>query len=72
MSLTYGQLSFNYRLQVWVRNGIVQPCAHPDSMRLDGPCCAQSQHAGQSILALEGGAPRARRDGMSGPAARGE
>ena len=51
---------FDYRLQVWVRNGIVQPCGHPPGRRADGPCCAQDAHAGRSILAIEGA--EARRD----------
>jgi len=43
---------FDYALQVWVRDGVVQPCAHPVRMRTHGPCCTQSQYAGQRILDL--------------------
>ncbi len=30
-------ISFDYRLQVWVKNGIIQNCGHPESMRPG--CC---------------------------------
>jgi len=49
---------FDYRLQVWVRDGIVQPCGHPVGMRTSGPCCAQHAYAGRSILAIEGAETR--------------
>ncbi|GEM_PF-2659318 len=45
---------FDYQLQVWVRNGIVQPCGHPARMRTSGPCCAQHAYAGRSILEIDG------------------
>ena len=41
---------FDYQLQVWVRNGIVQPCGRPPERRALGPCCAQDTYAGRSIL----------------------
>jgi hypothetical protein len=49
---------FDYRLQVWVRDGIVQPCGHPARMRTSGPCCAQHAYAGRSILEIEGAEAR--------------
>jgi hypothetical protein len=49
---------FDYRLQVWVSDGIVQPCGHPPRMRASGPCCAQDAHAGRSILAIVGAETR--------------
>lgn len=49
---------FDYRLQVWVRNGIVQPCGHPARMQTSGPCCAQDAYAGRSILEIEGAEAR--------------
>ncbi len=49
---------FDYRLQVWVRDGIVQPCGHPARMRTSGPCCAQDAYAGRSILEIEGAEAR--------------
>jgi hypothetical protein len=42
---------FDYELQVWVRNGIIQNCGHPAMMRTqDGPCCNAYHLAGQKIL----------------------
>ena len=49
---------FDYRLQVWVREGIVQPCGHPPWMRTSGPCCTQDTYAGRSILEIEGAETR--------------
>ncbi len=41
---------FDYTLQVWVKNGVVQPCAHPGRM---GPrCCNQRIYAGRRIAWL--------------------
>ncbi len=44
---------FDYRLQVWVRNGIVEPCGHSPARRALGPCCPQDTYAGRSILEIE-------------------
>ena len=42
---------FDYELQVWIANGIIQRCEHPQTMRSDGkPCCNAYRLAGQSIL----------------------
>ncbi len=42
---------FDYELQVWVANGIIQSCGHPQTMRSDRrPCCNTYRLAGQSIL----------------------
>jgi hypothetical protein len=42
---------FDYELQVWVANGIIQRCGHRQTMRSDGkPCCNAYRLAGQSIL----------------------
>lgn len=30
---------FDYQLQVWVVDGIVQTCGHPESMRTSHACC---------------------------------
>jgi len=49
---------FDYRLQVWVWDGIVQPCGHPARMRTSGPCCGQHAYAGRSILEIEGAEAR--------------
>ena len=49
---------FDYRLQVWVRDGIVQPCGHPARMRTSGPCCNQHAYAGRLILEIDGAEAR--------------
>ena len=56
---------FDYELQVWVANGIIQRCGHPETMRLQGRfCCNAYRLAGRSILDL----PNAqRRDGRDDP-----
>lgn len=37
---------FDYALQVWVKDGIIQPCGHPSRMRLAEPtCCNQNKYA---------------------------
>ena len=33
---------FDYDLQVWTVNGIVQACGHPDSMRPSGEACCNA------------------------------
>ena len=44
---------FDYELQVWVANGIIQCCGHPATMRLQGrSCCNAYRLAGRSILDL--------------------
>lgn len=37
---------FDYDVQVWVINGIVQRCGHPESM---GYCCNKKKYAGLTI-----------------------
>jgi len=39
---------FDYDIQVWVENGVVLDCAHPDSMKEQG-CCAAHKYAGLPI-----------------------
>jgi hypothetical protein len=54
---------FDYELQVWVVNGIIQHCGHPDRMRLqDRSCCNAYRLAGRSILDV----PNAQRSGVDG------
>jgi hypothetical protein len=51
--IRYGRVwnGFDYELQVWVRDGIIQNCGHPEMMRTqDGPCCNAYHLAGQKIL----------------------
>ena len=40
---------YDYTLQVWIKNYIIQCCAHPESMRKDKPCCNQYLLAGRDI-----------------------
>ena len=42
---------FDYELQLWVVDGIIQRCGHLDTMRLpEKSCCNAYRLAGQSIL----------------------
>lgn len=62
------RLRFNYLLQVWYEDEVVQNCDHPYLARVDGPCCNSNRYAGMHIdgalaldeekrlAALEGGA----------------
>ena len=43
---------FDYQLQVWVKDGCVLPCGHPEQMRPRGPCCNSNLYAGQTILTI--------------------
>ncbi len=38
---------FDYSLQVWVRNGVILDCAHPE--RMGARCCNQRIFAGRRI-----------------------
>lgn len=40
-------ISYDYVLQVWLKDGIVQPCAHPTAMRK--PCCSAYIHKGRTV-----------------------
>ncbi len=40
---------FDYDLQVWVLDGVVQACFHPMSMREDGHCCNSDRYKGMAI-----------------------
>ena len=37
---------YDYALQVWVLDGIVQACGHPSEMRRFAPCCDQDRYQG--------------------------
>lgn len=42
---------FDYELQVWVVDGTLQRCGHPETMRLqDRSCCNAYRLAGRNIL----------------------
>lgn len=41
---------YDYEAQLWVQDGIVQPCSHPESMRSEFyHCCAADRYKGCSI-----------------------
>ena len=46
---------FDYRIQAWVVDGIIECCGHPASMRPAGvPCCNAYRYAGQQIAEVPG------------------
>ena len=46
---------FDYALQVWVEDGIVQQCGHPETMRAKGRlCCEAAQYAGRIVATIPG------------------
>jgi hypothetical protein len=45
---------FDYALQVWVVDGIVQRCGHPAAMSRHAPCCVAFVLAGQRIDRIPG------------------
>lgn len=49
------ETEYNYQLQVWVVNGIIQPCEHPASMRITGPCCPANRYWGLTIAQVRNG-----------------
>jgi hypothetical protein len=49
---------FDYALQVWVVEGVVQPCGRPSAMSPHTPCCAARVLAGQRIEEIPGAQPR--------------
>lgn len=59
--IRYGRVwnGFDYALQVWVIDGVIQGCKHPDSMRSAGiHCCNARKLAGQRILETQGAQER--------------
>jgi hypothetical protein len=57
---------FDYALQVWVVDGVVQRCGHPPAMARRGPCCAAFVLAGRRIDETPGAQ---RRGSVAGPSA---
>jgi hypothetical protein len=45
---------FDYALQVWVVDGVVQRCGHPPAMARHGSCCAAFSLAGRRIDTIPG------------------
>jgi hypothetical protein len=45
---------FDYALQVWVVEGVVQRCGHPPAMARRGPCCPAFRLAGRRIDGIPG------------------
>jgi hypothetical protein len=59
---------FDYALQVWVVEGVVQRCGHPRALARPGPCCPASRLAGCRIDSIPGAQrrrPFASADGSS-------
>lgn len=48
---------YDYSLQVWVVNGIIQDCCHPEEMK-KGDCCPTKKLAGQRISDIPGAEKR--------------
>lgn len=44
---------FDYRLQVWVVEGVIQDCNHPKRMKEKG-CCKGHRLRGRNILEVSG------------------
>ena len=44
-------MKYDYELQVWYdgNTGIIQPCAHPASMRSVRPCCHAWEYRGATL-----------------------
>lgn len=63
---------YDYSLQVWVVNGIVRDCSHPEEMK-KGDCCSAKRLAGQRITEIPGAEKRNERgeeEPMWGPLCR--
>ncbi len=46
---------FDYALQVWVSDGVIMPCVHPNWMRSSEEACCPAYHlAGRLITEVEG------------------
>jgi hypothetical protein len=37
---------YDYGLQAWVTDGIIETCGHPETMRRNGPCCNANRFQG--------------------------
>jgi hypothetical protein len=67
---------YDYTLQVWVVDGIVQRCGHPPAMARRGPCCMAFVLAGRRIDEIPGAQRRGSASGtgaapgVTDPAAR--
>jgi hypothetical protein len=48
------QGGYDYQLQVWVKDGVVQPCGHPAAMRVTRPCCPANRYRGQRVKEISG------------------
>ena len=57
--IRYGRVwnGFDYALQVWVVDGIIQDCGHPAEMQVQ-ECCNAHKLAGKRILEVPGAQKR--------------
>lgn len=44
---------YDYNLQVWVRNGVIQDCGHPAEMKAEH-CCNAHRLSGRKIVETQG------------------
>lgn len=47
-------LYFDYRLQLWVKDGVIQDCHHPKTLRLVRTCCRAHELRGRRIETVPG------------------
>jgi len=62
---------FDYALQVWVVDGLVQRCGHPVAMSESRPCCAAFTLSGELVDRIPGAerrmaTPPGREEGETG------
>jgi len=44
---------YDYTLQAWIKNGVIQDCGHPRYMGQKMPCCNQHAYAGWYIFNID-------------------
>lgn len=49
MTNAQSTVSFDYDLQVWIVDGIIQRCSHPSTMRQHHTCCNANVLYGRTI-----------------------
>jgi hypothetical protein len=59
---------FDYAVQVWVVDGIVQCCGHPPAMARRGPCCPALRLTGRRIDTISEAEQRRPTSGTAVPA----
>lgn len=54
---------YDYNLQVWVKDGIIQDCGHPTEMKQQF-CCNSHRLAGHRISEIQGHEERLKREAI--------